>query len=501
MFSSMTNTTQGYPVFGAEPGSIDTPEWVRHAVFYQIFPDRFAKSDRVAKPAGIEPWDTDPTTHGYKGGDLHGVIERLDYLADLGINAIYLNPIFQSASNHRYHIHDYFQVDPLLGGNDAFDALLAECHARDIRVVIDGVFNHASRGFFQFNDILENGEASPWRDWFTVNSWPPNAYDHSQPAGYDAWWKLHALPEFNTDNPEVREYLMTIAEHWTRKGIDGWRLDVPEEITTEGFWAEFRRRVRAINPDAWICGEIWHDSSKWLRGDQFDGVMNYLFTSAALAFTGRDRIVKKLQQDRSYDPWPPIDGETYAGKIHRVLGLYDWNVQLAQMNLLDSHDTPRALTLAGRDSRTLELAALLMLTFPGAPTVYYGDEIGLDGGMPDKWARKTFPWDNEDRWNHELRAVYQTLIALRHRCEALRIGSYQTLAATGASYVFRRTLDDTNIIVAINSDEAEDTVLLKTALSATSPEFVIGEAPTADTEGLTIPERSAAIWVLDGQQG
>ncbi|MBA2759150.1 MAG: alpha-amylase, partial [Chloroflexia bacterium] len=197
----------------------------------------------------------------------------------------------------------------------------------------------------------------------------------------------------------------------------------------------------------------------------------------------------------------PIDGETYAGKIHRVLGLYDWNVQLAQMNLLDSHDTPRALTLARGDSRTLELAALLMLIFPGAPTVYYGDEIGLDGGMPDKWARKTFPWDNEDRWNHELRAVYQTLIALRHRCEALRIGSYQTLAATGASYVFRRTLDDTNIIVAINSDEAEDTVLLKTALSATSPEFVIGEAPTADTEGLTIPERSAAIWVLDGQQG
>src|SRR5579875_1408007 len=184
--------------------NIVTPDWVKHAVFYQIFPDRFAKSARVAKPHNIEPWDSDPTDHGYKGGDLLGVAEKLDYLQDLGITAIYLNPIFQSASNHRYHTHDYYRVDPLLGGDDAFAEFLAACKKRGLRVVLDGVFNHASRGFFQFSDILENGQASPWRDWFYLDGGPIHAYDASKPAGYQAWWGLRALPKLNTDNPQVR---------------------------------------------------------------------------------------------------------------------------------------------------------------------------------------------------------------------------------------------------------------------------------------------------------
>ena len=237
------------PRFGAEPGTVDTPTWVHHAVFYQIFPDRFARSARVPKPSGVEPWETEPTTHGYKGGDLVGVTERLDYLTDLGVNAIYLNPIFQSASNHRYHTHDYFRVDPLLGGDEAFDALLDAAHARGMRVILDGVFNHASRGFFYFNDVLENGDASPWRDWFHIeNDAPINAYDHNRPPGYKAWWGMHALPKLNTDNPQMREYLMQVGEHWIRKGVDGWRLDVPDEITTPGFWEEFRERVRRRQP-------------------------------------------------------------------------------------------------------------------------------------------------------------------------------------------------------------------------------------------------------------
>ena len=206
---------------------IVTPEWVKHAVFYQIFPDRFAKSDRVVKPSNLEPWDGEPTDHGYKGGDLLGVAEKLDYLQDLGVTAIYFNPIFQSASNHRYHTHDYCKVDPLLGGDAAFDALLAACKERGLRVILDGVFNHASRGFFQFNDILENGPASPWRDWFYLDGGPINAYDGSRPAGYQAWWGLRALPKLNTDNPQVREYLVRVGEYRLRRGIDGWRLDVP----------------------------------------------------------------------------------------------------------------------------------------------------------------------------------------------------------------------------------------------------------------------------------
>lgn len=202
-----------YQTFGAEGGRVTTPSWVRHAVFYQIFPDRFARSMHVSKPGGLEPWDSDPTTYGYKGGDLLGVVEHLDELQDLGITALYFNPIFQSASNHRYHTHDYYQVDPLLGGNPAFEVMLRACHDRGMRVVLDGVFNHASRGFFPFNDVLENGEGSPYRDWFRIRHYPFNAYDHNQPPGYESWVGLHALPNLNTDNPEVREYIMRVGEH------------------------------------------------------------------------------------------------------------------------------------------------------------------------------------------------------------------------------------------------------------------------------------------------
>jgi cyclomaltodextrinase len=485
-------------VFGDQPGTVDTPRWVRDAVFYQIFPDRFAKSGRVQKPSGLERWDSDPTTYGYKGGDLLGVVERLDYLQDLGVTAIYLNPIFQSACNHRYHTHDYYQVDPLLGGNDAFDEMLDACHRRGIRVVLDGVLNHASRGFFQFNDALENGRSSPWLDWFTFHDFPLNAYDHNIPPGYSAWVGLHALPKFNTDNPQVRDYLMRVGEHWLRKGIDGWRLDVPFEIQTPGFWQEFRQRCRAINPDAYLVGEVWRDSRRWLQGDQFDATMNYLFAEAALAFCGRDRVRKDLQDDRSYDPWPGIDGTTYAAKIEHLLGLYDWNVQLAQLNLLGSHDTARALTLLGDNRRSLELASLLLFTFPGAPSVYYGDEIGLDGGLPDQWARKTFPWEQPERWDSDLLGHYKRLIVLRSSSAALRTGTYRTLAATAASYAFERASADDRIVVALNTSDAHDQIRIADHGLDDAAILTVGEAPRIErhdsTTLLTLPARSGAIF-------
>jgi cyclomaltodextrinase / maltogenic alpha-amylase / neopullulanase len=203
--------------------TIHTPDWVKHAVFYQIFPDRFAKSARLAKPSNLQPWDSPPTVEGYKGGDLLGVVEHLDHIQGLGANAIYFTPIFQSAANHRYHTHDYYNVDPLLGGNDAFRTLLDEAHRRGIKIVLDGVFNHASRGFFQFNDILEHGPHSPWLDWFFIQGWPLSAYDGARPANYVAWVGNRALPKFNTDNPQVREFIMQVAEHWVRAGIDGCR--------------------------------------------------------------------------------------------------------------------------------------------------------------------------------------------------------------------------------------------------------------------------------------
>jgi cyclomaltodextrinase / maltogenic alpha-amylase / neopullulanase len=430
---------------------VQTPTWVKHAVFYQIFPDRFVLSQeprkRLLKNPTWEDWSAPPTMQGYKGGDLWGVIEKLDYLRDLGITAIYFTPIFQSTSNHRYHTHDYYQVDPLLGGNQAFLELLGEAHRRDIKVVLDGVFNHASRGFFFFSDILENGPYSPWVDWFKIYGWPLSAYDGNLPANYDGWDGNRALPVFNHNNPDVREYIMEIAEHWIRIGIDGWRLDVPFEITAEGFWQEFRDRVKAINPEAYIVGEIWHDARHWLDGTQFDGVMNYLFTGPTIAFAAGERIIMDYVQTPSYEPYPPLLAPEYAKKIEELLALYPWEIQLTQLNLLASHDTARLLSIANGDRASVELATLLLLTFPGAVSIYYGDEVGLAGAI-DPDSRRGFPQKSD--WDQELLLYHRQLIFLRHTYPALRTGTYRVLYAQGDAYVFARTLDNEVLLVAVN---------------------------------------------------
>jgi cyclomaltodextrinase / maltogenic alpha-amylase / neopullulanase len=430
---------------------IHTPEWVKHAVFYQIFPDRFVISQqprkRLLKNPTWEDWNAPPTLQGYKGGDLWGVIEKLDYIQDLGINAIYFTPIFQSTCNHRYHTHDYYQVDPLLGGNRAFAELLAAAHQRDIKVVLDGVFNHASRGFFFFSDILENGPASPWLDWFKIQGWPLSAYDGKLPANYEGWGGNRALPVFNHENPDVRKYIMEIAEYWIELGVDGWRLDVPFEIRTEGFWQEFRDRVKAINPEAYIVGEVWRDARHWLDGTQFDGVLNYLFTAPTIAFTAGERVVMDYVESRSYEPYPALSAPGYAAKIQALLELYPWEIQLTQLNLLASHDTARLISIAQNDRASVELGTLLLLTFPGAVSIYYGDEVGLIGAL-DPDARRGFPIESE--WDRELLEYHKQLIALRHAHPALRIGTYRVLYAEGHAYAFVRELDGEEIVVAVN---------------------------------------------------
>ncbi len=326
--------------------SVQTPDWVKSAIFYQIFPDRFARSRAVPKPGNLERWDHPPTNHGFKGGDLIGVVERLDYLQDLGITAIYFCPIFQSTANHRYHTYDYYRVDPILGGDAALQRLLDEAHRRGIRIVIDGVFNHASRGFYQFNHLLENGPASPYLDWFHVQGWPLHAYEGHISPNYSAWWNLHALPKLNIQTPAVREFLLGVAQHWIEQGVDGWRLDVPNEIDDDGFWREFRRRVKDANPDAYIVGEIWGDASRWLQGDQFDAVMNYPLTKACMGFFARRTLNTELIQGTGYGDVPSLDATGFADAIDNILDLYPLDITQAQLNLLDSHDTPRFLTLA-----------------------------------------------------------------------------------------------------------------------------------------------------------
>lgn len=478
--------------------SFQTPDWVKDAVFYQIFPDRFAKSKQVAKPSNLEAWDTKPTTFGFKGGDLLGVAEKLDYLQALGITAIYFNPIFQSAANHRYHTHDYYQVDPLLGGNKAFERLLKEAHERGIRVVLDGVFNHASRGFFQFNHLLENGAASPYLDWFRVYEFPMGAYDHTRAPRYAAWWNLHALPKLNTDTPAVRDFLWDVAEYWIKFGIDGWRLDVPNEIEDDEFWREFRRRVKRHNPDAYICGEIWHDATRWLEGDQFDSVMNYLFTKAAIAFFVGDKLVDSLVEGMGYAPISPFDGPQMAQYIENLLALYPHEVTLVQLNLLGSHDTARYLSVAGGDTSALKLATLFQMTYPGAPCIYYGDEIGLLGGK-DPYCRGTISWDKPELWDDDLLSFTRQVIALRHAHTALRRGRYDTLYAKGMQYCFARTNDQEQLVVVFNVGDEQARFDLPIEGQLLTPLFGNPSSiPIVQNYAdISVPPRTGMVWKVE----
>ncbi|HSG46147.1 MAG TPA: glycoside hydrolase family 13 protein, partial [Anaerolineales bacterium] len=421
--------------------TINTPDWVQDAVFYQIFPDRFARSDKNPNNGlAFEAWDSPPTFHGFKGGDIYGIAEKLDYIKDLGVTALYLNPIFASASNHRYHTYDYYNVDPLLGGNDALRHLLDEAHKKDIRIVLDGVFNHASRGIWQFHHVLENGNGSPYKDWFYFDpdrlhgkrgwgAYPDtgelhalqNGEDSLKAIGYRGWWNLPALPKFNTNTLAVREFLLDVAEYWVKFGIDGWRLDVAAEIDDDSFWQEFRNRVRAINPEAYIVGEIWHESQRWLQGDQFDAVMNYLVTASVIGFTAGERLNLSVLDEAGGLKGrvnPHIGAIGFANEIDRLLGLYKSEVNHAQLNLLDSHDMPRFITIANGDKFSLKLAWFFLFAYPGAPCIYYGDEIGLDGGH-DPDCRKSFPWE-ESKWDTNLLSYVKELTTLRKKHPALR---------------------------------------------------------------------------------
>jgi neopullulanase len=440
-----------------------TPDWVKDAVFYQIFPDRFAQSARVRKPSNLEPWHTLPTLHGYKGGDLLGVVERLDYLQDLGVNALYFCPVFQSASSHRYHTHDYYQVDPMLGGNTALRALLDQAHQRGMHVILDGVFNHASRGFFQFHDVLENGQQSAYVDWWVIRDrcQPLDPYNveasyqgqETWETNYQCWWDLPALPEFNTDHPPVREFLWNVATHWIEFGIDGWRLDVPEDIDDPDFWREFRRRVRAANSEAYLLGEIWHPAQEWLAGDRFDAVMNYVFNRLCQGYFGG------AQLDTDVKPGgyalEAMRAEAFGRGVDEMLALHDPEIDQVQFNLLGSHDTPRVLSILGEDVERLQLAFLFQMTFVGAPCIYYGDEIGMSSvPVVGHEGRAAMSWD-ERSWNTELRDAVRRYVMLRTEHSALRRGAFVPLWADDATnvYAFMRILDRETLLVVLNNGE------------------------------------------------
>jgi cyclomaltodextrinase len=333
---------------------MSVPGWVQDAVFYQIFPDRFANGDPGNDPPNVQAWGAPPTLHGVQGGDLPGVIQHFDYLLDLGINALYLNPIFQATSTHRYNTTDYYRIDPRLGDEADLRALLDLAHRHGVRVILDGVFNHCGRGFFAFNDLLENEAHSPYRDWFHVRRFPLDAYGPGQADNYLAWWKFKSLPKFNTNNPEVRRFLLGVARHWIEQGIDGWRLDVPNEIDDDSFWAEFRDQVRQANPEAYLVGEIWDADPRWVGPGHFDGLINYPLRKSLLALIAEGAL-------------KPSE---FARQVERLFQVFPIEHMHAHYLTLGSHDTERVRTLCGGDLRKVRLMSLFLFCFPGAPGIY-----------------------------------------------------------------------------------------------------------------------------------
>lgn len=463
-----------------------TPAWFGCGVVYQIFPDRFCRLE-LPDPAGMvgsrtihENWsdlpDWRPDAQGevrncdFFGGSLQGILSKLDDLADFGVTVLYLNPVFESASNHRYNTADYRAIDPMLGTEDDFHHLCQEAKRRGIRVILDGVFNHTgsqSRYFNADGFYSDTGAAqspdSPYYHWYSFHPWP---------ADYDAWWGIRTLPAVREDAPDYRDFIIrgqdSVVRHWLRAGASGWRLDVADELPDD-FIGEIRTAMEETAPDSFLLGEVWEDATtkiaysmrrRYLLGQELHGVMNYPFRTALIAYLlGGDADEFRETLESLRENYPP----------HAFYSL---------MNFLSTHDTPRILTVLGADHmpgskeeravfrlspvrrqlglKRLRLAALVLFTFPGAPTVYYGDEAGMEG-WEDPFNRAGYPWGQEDS---ELKSFFSSLVHLRREQPALQTGQLHWRWTAGSLLVFARELDGQLLTTVVNAADTPQTLTL-----------------------------------------
>jgi neopullulanase len=379
------------------------PEWASQICWYQIFPERFCNGDAALSPENIECWETGtPKPRNFFGGDLRGIIDKLPYLQGLGITGVYLTPVFHSPSNHKYDTQDYFSIDPHFGDTQTLKELVQKAHASGIKIMLDAVFNHIGGKHPFWLDVLKNQKKSKYRDYFHIHSFPVLAKYKSRDAlNYDAFAFVPDMPKWNTENPEARQYLIDVATYWIKEtDIDGWRLDVSDEVSFS-FWRALREAVDALKPDFYLLGEIWHDPSKWLNGGYFDAVMNY-----PLGHIIRDLFFTKA-----------ITPDVFTQKLFAKLGKFSDLHNRMQFNLMDSHDTVRALTQAGGEKLALKNGFLFMYMMKGAPCVYYGTEVGMEGNG-DPGSRGAMVWDAA-RQDTDLLAFFQKLIALRKKYNTL----------------------------------------------------------------------------------
>ena len=463
-----------------------TPEWLKGGIIYQIFPDRFAfsgtekqnvpsdrvlRTDRDGDPYWIPTVEGKVLNNDYFGGDLKGIEQKLGYLKSLGVTCIYLNPIFEAQSNHRYDTADYEKIDPMLGTEKDFKTLCKSAEKLGIRIMLDGVFSHTgddSRYFNRYSRYDSVGayqsEGSPYYSWYKFNSWPDD---------YKSWWGIKILPEVNEDNPDFIEYITGkngIARKWLRLGASGWRLDVADELPDE-FLDEFRKAVKAEKADGLVLGEVWEDASnkssygklrRYLLGEQLDSVMNYPFAGAVIDFIRG------------------ANAELFASRVMSIVENYPKEVLDVLMNHLSTHDTMRAITaLAGescayRDRKwqsthsldekeyhygmkLLMAASAMQFALPGVPTIYYGDEAGVQG-YKDPFNRRCYPWGKE---NEELIEWYKKLGRVRNENPVFKDGKLEILSAVAGCVAFSRKNDDEAILVISNSNPHPITYYVK----------------------------------------
>ena len=410
------------------------PAWAQDAVVYNIFPDSFATGRRFISGKSSEKEWNGQITRGKLGGTLRGVIENLDYIQELGATCIYMNPIFVAGEYHKYDLLDYHHIDPCFGTDEDFRQLVNDCHARGMRVIIDGVFNHVGWNFFAFDDVVRNGENSKYKNWFYHLQFPverpedPETYPTYECFGYE-----RMMPKTNTCNPEVQDYFCEVGRYWVREfDIDGWRLDVASEIN-DGFWRAFRQAVKEEKAECILIGEVWETAQHWLNGDIFDSTMNYDFRKHCRRFFAEQSI----------------DAAEFDARVTNMRMRYKLPVLYAQLNLLDSHDVSRFYSLCEKDPARMQLAVLFQMTFTGIPSVFYGDERGIYG-LQEAEYRHEMTWSQEPP---ALADFYKKAMHLRTEHPALCRGSYHTVKAEKENglYGYERTDGKEKITVFLNN--------------------------------------------------
>lgn len=420
----------------AELDILHTPTWAKGSVWYQVFPERFYNANFNNDPKGVKAWGETPTRENNFGGDLAGIRDKISYLKKLGVDVLYMTPIFESPSNHKYDTTDYFTIDPAFGTTQDLIYLVEDCHCHGIKVILDGVFNHIGYSSKQFQDVVQNGSESKFADWFYIKNFPIQ----TEPLNYECVGYYKWMPKLRYKTRAVRDYILKVGRYWVETAdIDGWRLDVADEVDYT-FWQEFRREIKLVKPDAFLLAETWKDGRDMLRGDQMDSVMNYLFRDVTLDFFARQEI----------------DAKIFVQRISQMLYGYSKVVRPVLYNLLGSHDTTRLLTECGGDLDKLKLIVAFQMTFPGMPAIYYGDEIAMFGeNDPD--CRKTMEWEKSDE---NLLAFYTNLTIIRHRLPSLQFGDLKFIYSKDSVVAYSRTYESETTYVIINNSPQEHTVFI-----------------------------------------